>query len=230
MHTRSLALLTLAAVTLSSFDADAARRRRRPAKKPVIPSVLRGSEDSLARENRMADAAGLPRLKDRTELETAIADGTLVPIEDTDAFVIDGELGEEDPDHAELYAYARPTTKVFLDDLLGEAHRRFGHRFAVTSLVRTDEYQSVLRASNRSAASGKTLDERSTHLTGATVDITLVGVPWKPKQWLRKRLIELEKRGLIQATEERRQYCFHVLVLPAYGDAIHPPESQGSVR
>jgi hypothetical protein len=212
-----------AAVLLCSFDADA-RGKKRKAPLPRIPSVLRGTEEALARENRLADANGLPRFKDRAELEKAVADGILTPLLDTDAYAIDGELGEEDPDNAELYANTQAWTRMFLDDVLGEGHKKFGLRFAITSLARTQEYQDTLRESNAAAADGRTSDSRSTHLTGATVDISLVGMSWRAKQWFRKRLIELEKKGLIQATEERHQYCMHILVLPGYEDAVHPTE------
>lgn len=225
---RIAAAIFIIAVAVVPASAQARHRRHR-AHVPRTPSMLWGSVDALAAENRQADANNLPRFKDRAELEKAIADGTLVPLPDTDAYAIDGELGEEDPDNAELYANTQPWTKTFLDDVLGEIRRKQGHKFAITSLVRTQEYQNTLRESNKAAADSRNKDSRSTHLTGATVDISLVAMPWRAKQMLRKRLIDLEKRGLVQATEERYQYCMHILVLPGYVDAAHPPKKSENV-
>lgn len=211
----ALFILVMFAAVAAEAGPGKKKRRTKPRRDP-IPSILRPSEEALAFENKAADDAGLPRFKDRSELEKAIADGELVPIEDTVAYYIHEELGEEDPDNAELYAYARPWTKKFLDDVLGRASKQFKKKFPLTSLVRTDEYQETLLEHNRAAATGDTPETRSTHLTGATVDIGFKYARWKTRQWLRKRLIALEKEGKILAIEERSQNCFHVLVLPAY--------------
>ncbi len=190
---------------------------------PRLPSLLPSAE-ALAEENRRADAGKLERYRDRQRLEQAIAAGELVPLSDTASYFIDEELGEEDPDKAELYVHARPWVKEFIDQFLGRAHVELGFRFAVTSLVRPKTYQSRLRESNRSAA------KESTHPTGSTVDISLNGLTWPQKQWVRKKLLELEARGLILATEEPRIGCFHVFVAPEFDglDPVCSPDNPGS--
>ena len=52
---------------------------------------------------------------------------------------------------------------------------------------------------------------------GSTVDISLSGLDWHQKQWLRKRLLALEEEGQVLATEEARVGCFHIFVYPTYG-------------
>jgi len=195
-------LVALAASPAKSGSAASAAGKCRAA---PAPSLL-GSTESLDAENCWVDSHKLERYRDRARLRQAIAADELVSVSDTDSYFIDQELGEEDPDVAELYVYARPWVKDFLDQFLGQAHAELGFRFALTSLVRPKDYQSRLRQSNSAAA------KESTHTTGSTVDIAFEGLTWKQKQWVRKKLLELESRGLIMATEEVHNGCFHVFV------------------
>ncbi|MEY4744217.1 MAG: hypothetical protein RL272_162 [Candidatus Parcubacteria bacterium] len=186
---------------------------------------LRGSPSALARENAIADRYGLSRIADVAELRRFIDAGLLVPIEATDAYVLDETLGEEDHDRSSLYAHARPWVKSFLDETLGEGHRLHGDRFVLTSLVRTVTYQRLLRRDYAAAAGASGVRTRmSSHLTGSTVDIRIIGLSPESESWLRRRLIELERRGAVQATEERgSSVCFHVMVSPDYQRLAHPP-------
>ncbi len=168
------------------------------------------------RQNAAADRHDLTRLEDRSELQGFIDKGLLVEIVSTDAYVIDETLGEMDPDHRRLYRYARPWTKAFLDREVGDAHDRFGTRYVITSLVRTREYQKKLCRSNGNAICGGTGWKQSSHLTGATVDISRVRMSRKEEAWWRRRLNALQDAGKIVYVPERRQYCFHIMVVPAY--------------
>ncbi len=202
-------------VTLTSFaaDADAGRRKRR--KGSSVPAELRGGEAAQKRHNRAANAENLTRLDDRDDLKRFIAQGHLVPITDTTSYYLDA-IGGHDPGHEDLYRHARPWTKRFLDAELKAGHDAFGHRFKVTSLVRTDVYQGrICRSRNRAAICGGSWWEQSLHLTGATVDISKEGMSAKTLAWMRKRLVRLQKQGLVAAIEERG--AFHVFVRKAYG-------------
>lgn len=190
---------------------------------------LSGSRGSQAKQNKVANRHDLTRLKDLKQLRHFIKHGLLVAVGDTDAYAIDRSLGEMDPDHAELYAHARPWVKKFLDDVLSEGHRATGTRFTITSLVRTKAYQRKLRRHNRAAASGATWWKQSSHLTGSTVDISYLGLDAEAERWLEKRLRALEKRGLIEATKEYGQACFHVMVFPEYGKAA-PPKAKKKAK
>lgn len=166
------------------------------------------------RQNAVADRHDLTRIRDRDQLKKFVDSGLLVPLYDTNAYVISDELGEKDPGHRSLYKHARPYTKVFLDDILGEAHRKFGSRYTITSLVRTVEYQRRLCKSNGNAICGIRGWKRSSHLTGATVDISYVGMSSKERRWFRKKLNRLQAAGRIIYVREISQACFHIMVLP----------------
>lgn len=201
--------------TLASLvtDADAGRRKKR--RGSPVPAELRGGEAAQKRHNRAATAENLTRLDDRADLERFIAQGHLVEIVGTSSYYLDA-VGGHDPGHEALYRYARPWTKRFLDKELADGHAKYGHRFKVTSLVRTSSYQRrICRSGNGAAICGGDWWEQSLHLTGATVDISKEGMSRKTLAWMRKRLIRLQKQGLVAAIEERG--AFHVFVRKAYG-------------
>jgi hypothetical protein len=58
--------------------------------------------------------------------------------------------------------------------------------------------------------------KKSSHLTGATVDIAKVGLTKAELDWLRKKLLVLEAEDLIEATEEQDQLVFHAMVFHTY--------------
>lgn len=169
------------------------------------------------RQNAAADRYDLDRIQDIPHLERLIRGGYLVKVDGsgTDAYAIADELGEEDPGNRSLYMHARPYTKAFLDNLLGRAHRKFGREYKVTSLTRTWEYQLKLCRSNGNATCGRGW-KRSSHLTGATVDISYVDFSWAERQWFRLELDALQSQGKIIYIRERREACYHIMVLPTY--------------
>ena len=180
---------------------------------------LRGSHASQARQNTMANRLKLERYCNRNELEKAIAVHKLVLITDGPAYTLDKDIGSADPGHEALYRHSRPWVKTFLDQELGSAHKVTGAEFLITSLVRTDDYQRHLGRRNCNAIRGRAWWKRSSHVTGSTVDISWLGLDPKARAWLRKRLLELERRGLVEATMEHHNACFHVMVFPAYAKA-----------
>src|SRR4029450_1747513 len=102
--------------------------------------------------------------------------------------------------------YVRPETKAFVLDLAADFHRACGRPLVITSATRP--------ISRRLANSS----ELSVHPTGMAVDLR------KPagrcRTWLRRTLLAAERRGLIEATEERRPPHFHVAVLPAQYEKV----------
>lgn len=175
-------------------------------------ATLVASSRELYRENRLAEKCRLSRIKDRAHLKWFISEGLLVQLSHggEEAYVIDTNLGEEDPDNAELYLYVRPWVKEFVETVAEMAQAEIGVRIRITSLVRPLDYQRRLQEHNPNAAS------ESTHPTGSTVDISLVELNWQQKNWLRQYVLRLEKDGLVEATDERRNKCLHIFVHPAF--------------
>jgi hypothetical protein len=110
---------------------------------------------------------------------------------------------------------ARPWTRLFLYQAGWAAHALFGTRLRVTDLTRTEAVQVTLSASNGNAATAFG-PRRSSHLTGASVDLSKVEHSRREIEWLRLVLGRLAARGLVSAVEEFLQPHFHVMVLPGY--------------
>jgi hypothetical protein len=174
--------------------------------KTVTP--LRGSLESLERQNDRTEADGLERIEDEDDLADRIAQGFLVPVPTSPELAINGKLEEN-------HRYCRPWTAQFLTDLAREHGEVFRRPLEVSSAVRTVEYQKKLQRTNgnATAAEGEVV---SPHLTGATIDIAKTGMSRQELAWMRKWMLELEQAGKIDVEEEFRQSCFHITVYKSY--------------
>ena len=97
--------------------------------------------------------------------------------------------------------YVRPETKAFVVSLAANYHRACGTRLVITSAT---------RPISRKLANSS---ELTVHPTGMAVDLRRPA--GRCRTWLRRTLLAAERRGAIEATEERHPPHFHVAVLPA---------------
>ena len=151
---------------------------------------LRGSLASIDRMYRVALAEDFTFFETGARVRRAVSTGILVRL-DTDRR--DVELGDVD------YPFVRPATLTFVRRLGSQYRDACGAPLVVTSAVRPATRQPA----NSSA--------RSVHPTGMAVDLR------RPREapcrrWLRETLLDLEKRGLVEATEEHMPAHFHVAV------------------
>ena len=66
---------------------------------------------------------------------------------------------------------------------------------------------------NAAPAEGETA---SSHLAGLTVDIAKKGMSRRQRGFTESYLVKMRNRELVEAVEERRQACFHVMVSDRY--------------
>jgi hypothetical protein len=130
------------------------------------------------------------------------------------------------------YRYLRPWAKTFLDRLSREFYATFHQDLRVTSLIRTVAWQRTLLRRNSNAADA-TGSYRSSHLTGATLDISKHSMRPQAQAWMRQVLYGLARSGYLYAVEEFEQPCFHVMVYPTYQDYVskitaHPLEADSA--
>jgi len=173
-----------------------------------MPSPLRGSLESLTRQNARLDAEGLERIEDESDLAARIAAGLLVPVPASAVLTVNGDLPAN-------HRYCRPWTAKFLTDLARAHEAAFHKPLEVSSAVRTVEYQRRLMTTNGNAAPAEG-DVVSPHLTGAAVDIAKSGLTRQELAWMRQRLMALQSAGKIDVEEEFRQACFHISVYKNY--------------
>lgn len=174
----------------------------------VAMAPLRGSLESLIRQNEKTNADNLERIEDDADLQARITGGQLVRVPESSGLAVNPELPVD-------RRYCRPWTAAFLKDLSHAHEAQFHRSFEVSSAVRTVEYQKHLMRTNGNAAPAEG-DIASPHLTGATIDIAKRGLTRTEIYWMRDRLNSLQAAGKIDVEEEFRQSCFHITVYKSY--------------
>lgn len=151
---------------------------------------LRGSPESVERMYREAQREQLTFSETARDVQLAAGSGTLVRL----------APGRDVTLRNVTFPYVTPATLAFVERLGGQHRAACGKPLMVTSAARPTTRQPA-----NSVA-------QSVHPTGMAVDLR------KPTgrclRWLRATLLELERDGVIEATEERRPPHFHVAVFP----------------
>jgi len=191
--------------------------------------VFRPSHESLLLQNQEIDRMSLPRIYNDVQLERLKTSGDLVAIVPSESLRIQPSL---DPGRR----YCRPWTLDFVQDISEAYYKQFHQQIQVNSAVRTVLVQKKLRRHNRNAApeSGETA---SSHLAGLTVDLQRRGMSKAQVQWMEAYMKPLKELGLVEPEEERRQWCFHIMVSGAYSDwrmshmlAVHAGSADDTLR
>lgn len=173
--------------------------------------ALRGTHDSLVRQNERSEEEALERIEDDADLQDRIARGLLVHVPESNGLLVNPALPED-------RRYCRQWTAEFLTDLSRAHEAEFHKPLIVSSAVRTVEYQRHLMRVNHNAADAEG-DIVSPHLTGATIDIAKSGLSRREMQWMRDHLFAYQTAGVIDVEEEFRQRCFHITVYKNYAPA-----------
>lgn len=114
----------------------------------------------------------------------------------------------------------RPTTLAFLEELGTIYRARFNRPLAVSSLVRTLEYQTELSKRNTAAAK----NDIPPHTTGCAIDLSYKYMTAEEQNFLMNEISKFEKAGRVEALRENNN-CYHIFVFPKG----HPP-SQSSIK
>ncbi len=193
----------------------AARQATIPALQKIrfVPP-LRGSRESLLRQNEKDTAEGLVRIQDDEQLNAMRADHQLVLLPASAGLVVNPALPYN-------RRYCRPMTARFLSDLSRSHYSRFHRAIQVNSAVRTVAFQRSLMEINGNAAAADG-DLASPHLTGAAVDIGKKGLTETEIAWMRAWLLPLQQAGKIDVEEEFYQACFHITVYSSYAPSAMP--------
>jgi hypothetical protein len=191
--------------------------------KLVLLPPLKGSRESLIRQNQRSEADGLERIGDDDQLNELRAEHALVAVPVSMSLRVNTDLPVN-------RRYCRPWTAHFLSDLSRAHYARFHRPLQVNSAVRTVEYQRRLIEVNGNAAPADG-DIASPHLTGATIDIAKKGLAMSEVAWMRAYLLPMQTAGKIDVEEEFYQSCFHITVYKCYAPPAQPkpaPHNRGS--
>ena len=171
---------------------------------PGAAQSLRGSHASVSLMYRRAVRGGLDFYETTSDVKRAVVRGELVALSGNAHYVV-ANAG---------MPYVRPETKAFVLDLAADYHRACGAPMVITSATRPMSRKLVNSSS------------LSVHPTGMAVDLR------KPtgscRTWLRRTLLAAERRGVIEATEERYPPHFHVAVLPSQYEKVASTQGKSS--
>ena len=184
-HTPPLARACVSALSVAALSAAALSASPVSAE----PS-LRGSPESLDRQNEAARAAGLSKRYSGDEIRRAAEEGVVRRVEGGALFEL----------HQVSYPYAHPDLVRFLSELARFYLSACGDRLIITSLMRPINEQP------------RNASDRSVHPTGIAVDLRYPARPCRAR--LEPALLSLERQGVIEATRERRPPHYHVTLNP----------------
>jgi hypothetical protein len=168
---------------------------------------LLGSRSSVDRMFSGAQQQDLYFYQTSAGVRRAAANGSLVKLTGNADYQLAGVS----------HPYVIPAARTFVERLAGQYRSACGQRLVVTSAARP----TSLRLANSV--------DRSVHPTGMAIDLR------KPTAgrcltWLRSTLVSLEKRGVLEATEEKRPPHFHVAIFPReYGRYLRGGGTSGSL-
>ena len=159
------------------------------------PKLFPATHDSVAAENRRADALGMRRYETMYEVDDAVKIGQLVPIT---GVKINDKLPKD-------RRYLRPEVLSFLERL----NRDVGSNLTVDSAIRPADVQRRLGRFNPNAAPFDGY-RASSHERGSTFDIARKGLSRRQERLLRLRLLYYRAIGIALVIEEKS--CYHVFV------------------
>ena len=152
---------------------------------------LRGSRAAVLRVFERASDRGLHFYQTSTGVQSAAAKGRFVRLAGNPNYRT----------HGVSHPYVTPTTLTFVERLGQQYRGACGEQMVVTSAIRPLANQP------------RNSSDQSVHPTGIAIDLRKP--TGKCLTWLRGTLLSLEKRGLIDGTEEYGPPHFHIAVLPA---------------
>lgn len=169
---------------------------------------MRSCRGRLEEHNRIADEYGLKRIQPGESVTDFVREQGLVYV--TDSPTIEFTAVED-------YRYLTPTAYSYLKKLTSKFYKEFGEPLKVTSMLRTREYQFLLIRRKISDADCRTEVRCSTHLTGATFDISKrvlkKTMSRKEQAWMKSYLFRYWQQEKIDPIEE--DAAFHIMVLPS---------------
>lgn len=196
-------------------------------------SSLRSDSKKLAQENCVADSLGLFRYQDLDEI-IAADDGISLVSVDAPFVGMNNAVPHE-----------RHVSRLWTRDWLYETAQYYreishGKKLRIASLVRSRIDQDklsgvkkmyhrvrgrlrIMLSKKRSFADCSSSAVCSTHLTGAAIDVSLLGVSKKDRALLSERLLKDRDEGRILVIYEKKGNHFHVFVLPH--EYVFPIES-----
>jgi LysM repeat protein len=177
----------------------------------VVPAQaqtsLKGSRKTMKRQNAVAQDQDYTFLRTSGDVHRFVDGGLLVRVSSTSSL----KLADVS------FPYARPAVKLFAERLAEQYFNACGNRLVVTSLTRPLSRQPW------------NASDLSVHPAGMALDLR-ISERSSCRKWLESTLVALEKKGVIDATRERRPPHYHVAVFPSQYESYVAALDQGPTQ
>ena len=177
-----------AALTVATLASVLAASAAAPAS---ASASLRGSRGAVERQVRAARSHDYTYIANPQQLRRFVDEGWLTLVSGGRSYRLAGVS----------FPYARPEVLLFIERLSGQYRKACDERLVVTSLTRPKSHQP------------RNASPRSVHPTGMALDLRRSSRA-KCRRWLESTLLTLERRGVLDATYERRPPHYHVALFP----------------
>jgi hypothetical protein len=152
---------------------------------------LRGSRSSLDLQNRIAREHDYTYIGTTSQVNWFVEHGYLVRVRSGEGYAL----------KRMSHPYARPEVALFIARLGRQYRSACGENLVVTSLTRPTTRQP------------RNASPRSVHPTGMAMDLRR-STNRACRSWLESVLLDLEGKGVLEATYERRPPHYHVALFP----------------
>jgi hypothetical protein len=154
--------------------------------------TLLGSHESLLRQNEEAREHDFTYLRTTADVRDYVQQGLLVRLPGSSDYELADNVS---------FPYARPEVKTFIERLSDQYRSACGERLVVTSLTRPITRQPANASAISVHPTGMAIDLRRSDSSGCRL-------------WLETVLLDLENKGVIEATREQYPPHYHVAVFP----------------
>jgi hypothetical protein len=154
--------------------------------------TLLGSHESLLRQNEEAREHDFTYLRTSADVRDYAQQGLLVRLTGSSDYELADNVS---------FPYARPEVKTFVERLSDQYRSACGERLVVTSLTRPITRQPANASAISVHPTGMAIDLRRSDSSGCRL-------------WLETVLLDLENKGVIEATREQYPPHYHVAVFP----------------
>ncbi|HEV2131412.1 MAG TPA: DUF5715 family protein [Longimicrobiaceae bacterium] len=156
-----------------------------------VPVMLRGSPESMVRQNRVANEYNLDFFRTPAEVAAALDEG-----------VLEWVLGDENYELAyRSFPVARPELRLFIERLAAQYRAGCGEKLYVTSLTRPSSLQPP------------NAHRLSVHPAGMAVDLR-ISQNVRCQQWIEGTLLSMERQGILDITREQTPPHYHLALFP----------------
>jgi hypothetical protein len=133
-----------------------------------------------------------------------------------------GDTDSEKEFQARLLTHIRPAALAVVEELGSSYQSKFERPLPITSLVRTEEYQRLLRESGNPNAANTAPPP---HTTGLAFDVYYRYMTAAEQQFVMAEVARLERDGKVEALRELRDH-YHIFVFPTG----RPPDAKAVER